>query len=222
MVLSAEPFSPAVLSRPRVLVVDDEASIRLACVLTLRADGWDAQGEGSSRAALARLTTLNERYDALVFDYAMPEFTGLELTAALDPKTRPPILLASAHADGAVACSALKLGIWDFQAKPLVPAELRYRVRRMLTRSQDATEPDAWIARALGHCQTCAWAEALRELETWPEGDRREPAGLLTGLIYCVNGDTQHAALAFKGAQWWPEWESHGGEIWPELARRLG
>jgi DNA-binding response OmpR family regulator len=213
---------PLPADAPRVLVVDDEASVRLGCVMALRSDGWLAVGEGSSRAALERLTTRGERYDVLVFDYAMPEMNGLELTAALDPATRPPILLASAHADGEVACAALKLGVWDFQAKPLVPDELRRRVRRLLTRAKDGTAPDAWLARALGHCQRCAWSEALKELQAWPENEHVEPAALVTGLVHQMASDAARAGAAFKRARWSADWHTAGGEIWPELARRLG
>ncbi|MBL9187081.1 MAG: response regulator [Opitutaceae bacterium] len=205
-----------------MLVVDDEASVRLGCVLALRSDGWDATGESSSRGALERLTTRGEHYDVLVLDYAMPGMNGLELIAALDPRTRPPTLLASAHADGAVACAALKLGVWDFLAKPLVPDELRRRVRRLLTRRDDAKAPDAWLARALGHCQNCAWDEALRELDTWPDAERQQPAQLLSGLIHQMTDRREPAAAAFKRAQWWPEWHTQGADIWQELARRLG
>jgi len=209
------------LDPPVVLVVDDEISIQRVCVITLRTEGWKAIGEVSAKAALARLTSRAEHYDALVIDYAMPEMNGLELIAALDPKTRPPILLTSAHADGAVACAALKLGVWDFQAKPLVPEELRLRVRRLLTRAQDCMAPDAWLARAMRHCQSCAWAEALRELQAWPESSRTAPAPLVTGLIHHLIGDQQSAAAAFRSAQWCPDWDKQGGEVWTELTRRL-
>ncbi len=208
--------------RPRVLVVDDEASVRLGCVLALRSDGWEAVGEGVSREALERLKVRGERYDVLVIDYAMPGLNGLELIAAIEPRLRPPILLTSAHADGAVACAALKLGVWDFLAKPLMPEELRRRVRRLHTRRHDAAAPNAWLARALSHCQNCAWDEALRELEAWPEQERQDPAHLLAGLLHEMADRREQAAAAFKRAQWWPEWSTQGTEIWLDLARRLG
>lgn len=213
---------PLPASAPRVLVVDDEASVRLGCVVALRSDGFNVTGEGTSRAALERLTTRGERYDVLVIDYAMPELNGLELIAALGRATRPPILLASAHADGSVVCAALKLGVWDFQAKPLVPDELRRRVRRLLTRANDSAAPNAWLARALGHCQRCAWAEALKELQAWPENEQAEPATLVIGLVHHMADDAVNADAAFRRARWYPGWEKAGGEIWPELARRLG
>lgn len=213
-------------SNPRVLVVDDETSVRLGCVLTLRSDGWEAIGESSSRSALERLTRGGERYDVVMLDYAMPELDGLALAAALDPATRPPILLASAHADGAVALAALRMGIWDFQAKPFVPEELRRRVRRLHCRSRDAAEPKAWLARTLVCCHRCAWADALAELAAWPEAEQelrnQEPVDLVTGLLCQIAGNHADAALAFQRARWWPEWHRQGAEMWTELARRLG
>ena len=222
MTSSAAVEPPPPPKPPEILVVDDEPSIRRVCVITLRTEGWNAVGEGSAKAALERLTSRGERYDALVIDYAMPEMNGLELIAALDPKIRPPILLTSAHADGTVACAALKLGVWDFQAKPLVPEELRLRVRRLLSRAHEGTAPDAWLARAMRYCQACAWSEALRELQAWPESSRTAPAPLLTGLIHHLVGDQESAAAAFKNAQWATDWDKQGGDVWAELARRLG
>ncbi len=213
---------PAAARRPRVLVVDDEASIRLGCVVTLRSDGWDAVGEASSRAALERLSSGHEHFDVLVLDYAMPDLDGLALAGGLDPRTRPPIVLASAHADGATALAALRMGIWDFQAKPMMPHELRGRVHRLHTRAKDAAAPHAWLARALLCCQRCAWSEALGELQAWPAAERADPADLVTGLVCQLAGHDAFAALAFQRARWWPDWHRQGVEMWAELARRLG
>lgn|GEM_PF-1039668 len=219
--MTASPSSLVALNRtpPRVLVVDDEASIRLGCVVALRSDGWEAVGEGSSPAALERL--VDEHYDVLVLDYAMPELDGLTLAAALDPQIRPPTLLASAYADGTVALAALRIGIWDFQAKPLVPDELRRRVQRLYRRQSDCAVPSGWMPRALRHCNRCAWVDALNELNAWPEADRVEPADLLIGLACQLAGDEAGAALAFQRARWWPEWHRQGADIWTELAKRL-
>jgi DNA-binding response OmpR family regulator len=207
---------------PRVLVIDDEASVRLGCVIALRADGWQAEGEASSATALRRLTGDREKFDVVVVDYATPELNGLALVAALDAKNRPPILLASAHADGGVALAALRMGIWDFQAKPLVPDELRRRVRRLHTRARDALLPTAWIPRALQYCSRGAWADALRELRACPPERRPDPVDLLIGLVSQVAGDEAGAKEAFARARWWPDWHQHDAEIWVELARRLG
>jgi DNA-binding response OmpR family regulator len=209
------------LRKPSVLVVDDDASVRLTCVVTLRSDGWNAVGEGSSRRALDRIQNAGEHYDVMVLDYAMPDLDGLAMAAALEPSLRPPTLLASAQADGAVALAALRLGIWDFQAKPLVPDELRRRVRRLHRREQQAAEPKAWIHRALCRCQHCAWAEALRELEDWPEAERTDTGRFLLGLVYQIVGDNAGASAVFRRLRWHDDWFREGAEVWGDLARRL-
>ena len=215
------PALPLEKQKPRVFVVDDEASIRNGCIVTLRLDGWLAEGEASSQVALERLNRGTEHFDALVIDYAMPELDGLALAAALDPKRRPPILLASAHADGAVALSALRLGIWDFLAKPLVPEELRYRVRRLYTRVQDSAESSSPMARILQDCNRCAWEQALAQLNAWPEEGHTESSALIRGLVCQLMGDETGAVKAFQRARWWPAWHQQGVEIWTELAKRL-
>lgn len=218
----AVPAPPSAAGRiPSVLVVDDEASVRLGCVLALRSDGWSVMSEAEPRAALARLRG-GERFDVLVLDYAMPELDGLTLAAEIAGATRPPILLASAHADGAIVLRALRLGIWDFQAKPLLPAELRRRVRRLLNRRADAEAPDGWLPRVLGCCNRCAWAEAIEQLRAWPDAARAEPADLVAGLVHQLAGDGPAAAAAFARARWSAEWPEHGTESFTELARRLG
>jgi len=211
---------PTTALKPRVLIVDDEATVRLGCVVALRLDGWEAVGEESSQTALTMLA--DEHFDVLVLDYAMPELDGLALAAALGPLKRPPTLLASAYADGAVAFAALRLGIWDFLAKPLMPDELRRRVRRLYTRTQESADKSAWLSRTLYHCTRCAWPEALAVLRSCPEADRVEPADLVTGLLCQLAGDDTRAARAFHLARWWPEWNRQGVEMWNELAKRLG
>jgi DNA-binding response OmpR family regulator len=204
----------------RVLVVDDEASIRLGCVLALRSAGWRADGEGSARRALDRLTDPAERYDAVVLDYAMPELDGLAVAAALEPGRRPPILMASAHGDGAAALAALRLGIWDLLAKPLVPDELRRRVQRLVQRGTTTRAVPTGLDPVLRHCNRCAWADAHAALET-AVGLPEDCVALVRGLLFQVAGDPGRARAAWGRARWWPGWERHGTEIWAELGRRL-
>lgn len=213
------PSPDPVVAAPRVLVVDDEASVRRVCTFALRAEGWQAAGEESPRAALARLVA-GERFDALVLDYAMPELDGLALLRACDAElgagARPPVLLASAHADGAVALEALGLGVWDFLAKPLTPEELRGRLGRLLRREAAARAGDVG-AKALLFAAGRRWAEARAALE----GLAGERDALIRGLLFQLEGDEPAAAGCFAAGRWWAGWQRQGHEIWTELARRL-
>ncbi|MFT3781950.1 MAG: response regulator [Nibricoccus sp.] len=206
---------------PTVLVVDDEESVRQGCVIALKSDGCVAVGEESSLTALERLNIAHEAYDVLVLDYAMPELDGVSLAARLDAGRRPPIVLTSAYGDGKVALAAMRSGIWDFLAKPLVPAELRSAVRRLYSRSHRAA-PLTYVEKILRYCNKCEWDLALQDIDHWRSFESSETAELLAGLIYQVIGDEQNAAIAFRHARWWPGWHQQGVEIWAELNRRFG
>ena len=197
-------------SAPRILVIDDESSVRRVCAFTLRAEGWRTETEEDPRGALERLAG-GEHFDALVLDYAMPELDGLgllrELENARGQDAIPPVLLASAHADGAVAWDALRIGVWDFLAKPLTPEELRRRVRRLLARPSAAANGNA-RARALLLARKRSWSAAYAALFAGgkPPGQTDE---LIGGLLAQLRGDEAAARLHFQCAHWWPEWRSH-------------
>lgn len=216
--VSPPRHAPGPGESPRILIVDDEAGVRRVCAFALRGAGWRAEPEGSPLVALGRVLA-GERFDALVLDYAMPELDGLEFLGRLDalPEgARPPVLLASAHADGATAWTALRLGVWDFLSKPLTPEELRRRVRRLLRRAEDAERGDP-RARALALAGARRWSAARAALaDHGGEADE-----LLRGLLFQVEGDEASAARCFARSHWWVNWHRHGPEIWTELARRL-
>ena len=214
---AASPATGAA-SGPRILIVDDEPSIRRVCSFALRGGGWRPETEASSIAALYRVLN-GERFDALVLDYAMPELDGLEFLRrlqALPPEARPAVLLVSAHADGAAAWTALRLGVWDFLPKPLTPDELRRRVRRLLERPAAAARGEAHPL-ALRLAAVGEWARARAALAH----GAAESDELVRGLLFEIEGDAAAAADCFSRARWWPNWNHQGPEIWAELSRRL-
>jgi two-component system, chemotaxis family, chemotaxis protein CheY len=220
------PPSPASeVAAPRLLVVDDEPSVRRVCAFTLRAEGWCVEAEADARAALARLAG-GGRFDALVLDYAMPGLDGLELLRELErclgPGGVPPVILASAHADGAVAAAALRLGVWDFLAKPLTPEDLRRRVRSLLGRAADCAAGSG-LACALLHAGRREWDEARGALGVGANVERNgnEAKMLVAGLLAEIAGDVPEAAHHFRAAHWPVDWRWRGPEVWVDLAHRL-
>ncbi|MCW2999059.1 MAG: todT [Solirubrobacterales bacterium] len=96
----------------RVLVVDDEPSVRFFERLSLEEAGL-AVGEASSGAeALALVHEAQERFAAIVLDFRMPGMTGLEVARTLrEEGDRTPIVLYTAYADPEVAAAAVELGL---------------------------------------------------------------------------------------------------------------
>jgi len=90
--------APDVGTRGRILVVDDEALVRLGTAETLRDEGYevDEADDGATAIALADRTA----YDCVVTDFLMPGMNGVELARALrSARPRTPILLLSGYAD---------------------------------------------------------------------------------------------------------------------------
>ncbi len=215
-------------SAPNIMVVDDETTIRLGCVMSARSEGFAVSGERSSVQALEKLLAGTMHFDAVVLDYAMPELGGLAFAQSIfaaknEGRALPPIVMLSAYADGAVAFSALKFGIWDFLNKPFMPEDVRSKVWSMIRRRAAAQGEGGSLERALLCCQACDWTGALRQLDTpHSEGEeRRNKRELMRGLIAQILGRDEEARQAFQRTNWWPEWHLQGPEIWPEIARRL-
>lgn len=110
-------------SKPRLLIVDDEAVVRDSLREWFVEDGYPVCAVASAREALEQLE--REVVDVLLVDIRMPGMDGLELQRrahALAPRTAVVVMTAYGSVDTAV--SALKEGAYDYIVKPFDPEEL--------------------------------------------------------------------------------------------------
>ncbi len=116
----------------RVLVADDEASIRHVVSLHLgREDDLEVVCVDNGREALDALT--GDTFDCALCDLVMPEIGGLEVIArAREQGVGTPIVLMSAHADIETLARADEHGVFDYIAKPFRADEVIFRLRRAL------------------------------------------------------------------------------------------
>ncbi|MGH9310022.1 MAG: sigma-54-dependent transcriptional regulator [Vicinamibacterales bacterium] len=132
----------------RVLVVDDERSMRELLSIVLRRDGYDVLLAADGRAAVDTLK--RERVDVLITDIRMPEMTGVDVlreAKQIDPSIVSIIMTAFASTDTAV--DALRLGAADYVHKsPNAVNDLRLRVRKELERKRLQQE-NVLLKRAL-------------------------------------------------------------------------
>jgi DNA-binding response OmpR family regulator len=117
----------------RVLVIDDEAPIRLLCRVNLEAEGVSVleAADGSTGLALAR----NERPDVILLDVMMPGLDGWRVAEELleDPFTRNiPVVFLTARADLRDRVRGMDLGGIDYITKPFNPVELATLVREVV------------------------------------------------------------------------------------------
>jgi two-component system response regulator PilR (NtrC family) len=132
----------------RVLVVDDERSMRELLSIVLRRDGYDVVVAADGRAAVDILA--RERVDVLITDIRMPELTGVDVlreAKRIDPAIISIVMTAFASTDTAV--DALRLGAADYVHKsPNAVHDLRLRVRKELERKRLQQE-NVLLKRAL-------------------------------------------------------------------------
>ncbi len=110
----------------RILLVEDEALIRLSALDQLEEIGFEAEGVGSATEALARLKALNGDLVAAIVDVGLPDRSGVVLVAemrALRPSL--PIIIASGYGDTTLRARFLADGNIVFLGKPYRAAELR-------------------------------------------------------------------------------------------------
>jgi DNA-binding NtrC family response regulator len=115
----------------KILVVDDELSIRESLSGWLQQDGYQVETAADGPAALAR--TQDKHYDIMLIDVKMPEMDGLTLLKKLkevDPDTT--IVMMTAHGDIHDAVEAMKLGAYDYLLKPFELEELSFTVEKLV------------------------------------------------------------------------------------------
>jgi DNA-binding response OmpR family regulator len=123
------------LSKTRVLVIDDEAPIRLLCRVNLEAENMEVleAADGVAGFEIAR----SERPDVVLLDVMMPGLDGWQVAERLieDPETNQiPLIFLTARAELRDRARGLELGGVDYITKPFNPVELASVVEAMLER----------------------------------------------------------------------------------------
>jgi DNA-binding response OmpR family regulator len=118
-----------------VLVIDDEAPIRLLCRVNLEAEGMRVTEASDGPAGLEQAR--NEQPDVILLDVMMPGLDGWRVAEQLldDDRTRDiPIVFLTARAEFRDRAKGLDIGGVDYVTKPFNPLELAPLVRDLLVR----------------------------------------------------------------------------------------
>lgn len=122
----------------RILVVDDEASVRDVLTRYLEREGYRvevaADGQSALRAAY-------EQPDLIVLDLMLPGVNGLEVCRRLRGQSNVPIIMLTARDEEADKLIGFTTGADDYITKPFSPAELVLRIKAVLRRVEVATAP---------------------------------------------------------------------------------
>ena len=112
----------------RILIVDDEATIRSSLEESLTAEGYEIQVAESGEEALAKCH--GTQFDLLITDLRMKGVTGLEVLQALrNQGAQTPVIMMTAYGDVDNAVNAMRLGAYDFIPKPFKLSTMKKQVR---------------------------------------------------------------------------------------------
>lgn len=123
----------------RVLVVDDEPTVREVVAGYLRRDGHVVSEAADGPTALALLET--EPPDLVVLDMMLPGVNGLDILRHIRQMGDTPVIMLTARAEESDRVAGLELGADDYVVKPFSPRELAARVNGVLRRSAPKPTP---------------------------------------------------------------------------------
>ncbi len=121
------------MSTPRVLLVEDDPSIREVTALGLRAAGYDVETAGDGRQGLDRFRSAQP--DAVLLDVMLPVIDGLSVCRQMRAESAVPILMLTARTDAIDVVAGLEAGADDYVRKPYEMPELLARLRAALRRA---------------------------------------------------------------------------------------
>jgi len=162
---------------PRILVVDDDDSVRAALARYLARVGYDTLQANGGAEALSMLA--HGRFDAMVCDIRMPGMSGVELlpkVIAQDSDIAVIMLTAVGEPGSAIQC--LKLGAADYLIKPVELEELAHSLGYALRKRELEVERrgmEQWLAREV--------AEKTRELSEQSRQVELLSLSILMGLV---------------------------------------
>ena len=123
----------------KILIVEDEPSLREVVGLYLKRAGYTVTALGDRLAAQTWLT--QETADLVVLDVMLPGLDGFELARWLRTRGETPVIMLTARRAETDRIAGLELGADDYVVKPFSPAELVSRVRAVLRRTRPAAGP---------------------------------------------------------------------------------
>jgi DNA-binding response OmpR family regulator len=126
-------------SAQRVLVVDDDASVRALLARYLEVEGYQVDEAADGQEAMVAVT--RQPPDLVLLDVMMPGEDGLDVLVRLRKTSDVPVILLTARGDETDRVLGLKLGGDDYIVKPFSPAELTARIASVLRRGQRTALP---------------------------------------------------------------------------------
>jgi len=145
---TAKIETPADQRQPRILVVDDERSMRELLAIVLRREGYEVLLAENGKSAIATLE--KEPVDILISDIKMPDLSGVDVLRAAKRIDQDILgIMITAFASTETAVEAMRLGACDYLSKPFDVDLLRMKVREKIE-SRQLRQENVLLKRTLG------------------------------------------------------------------------
>jgi len=119
----------------KILVVDDELSMREFLEILLQKEGHQIESAASGKEGLERIES--EKFDLIICDIMMPRISGMEiLKRARDLDKNAMVIMITAYASPENAVEAMKIGAYDYITKPFQVDEIKLVVNKALEKTQ--------------------------------------------------------------------------------------
>ena len=135
----------------RILVVDDEAKIRLLLRKYAEFEGHTVTEAENGMEAVRLCRRDPDRFDIIIMDVMMPELDGFSAVAEIQKIASPAVIMLSARGEEYDRIHGFELGVDDYVVKPFSPKELMMRVNAVMNRVKGsrAQKRDVFSAEGL-------------------------------------------------------------------------
>ena len=124
----------------KILVVDDDTTFCIMLKNWLGKRGFEVENAFSYKEAVKKLD--KETFDLVLTDLRLPDKDGIDLLRLIKEKTpETQVLLMTGYADIQTAVTAMKLGAFDYVAKPVIPDEILKKLQEALKLETEPAKP---------------------------------------------------------------------------------
>ncbi len=152
---------------PKILVIDDERAIRNTLREILEYEKYTVEDASSGGEALEKLQSTE--FDVVLCDIKMPQMDGIEVLKHIIQQWDIPVVMISGHGNIETAVEAIKIGAYDYIAKPLDLNRLLVTVRNALDRSRLQSETKSLKKKISRNFQIVGNSPAIRDVLTMIE-----------------------------------------------------
>jgi len=140
----------------RILIVDDERTLRESCASVLRSEGYNVTLAGRGEEALDLVR--RRPFDLVLVDLFMPQVPGLEiLNAVLEVNRDSLVVVMTGNPSVTSSIEALRMGAWDYLPKPFSATHLQVLIGRAshaILKAREAADLREQVARQHSHSES--------------------------------------------------------------------